>query len=62
MYDDPIVAETRKLRDEYARRFDYDLEAICKDLRKQQAESGRLVVKRKPKRPERDTLKPHGQS
>jgi len=51
MYDDPIVAETRKLRDEYAQRFNYDLDAICRDLQEQQAQSDRTVVKRSPKRP-----------
>ena len=51
MYDDPIVAEVRRLRDEYARRFDYDLEAICRDLREQEKHGGRRVVRREPKRP-----------
>ena len=51
MYDDPIVAETRKLRDEYAQRFNYDLDAICRDLQEQQARGDRIVVKRSPKRP-----------
>lgn len=51
MYDDPIVADIRRLRDEYAQRFGYDLEAICRDLREQQLRSGRRVVKRQPKRP-----------
>jgi len=51
MYDDPIVAEIRRFRDEYARRFGYDLEAICRDLREQQQRSGRRVVRRQPKRP-----------
>ena len=51
MYDDPIVAETRKLRDEYAQRFNYDLDAICRDLQEQQAQSDRVVVKRSPRRP-----------
>lgn len=51
MYDDPIVAETRKLRDEYAQRFNYDLDAICRDLQEQQAQSDRIVVKRSPRRP-----------
>jgi hypothetical protein len=49
--DDPIVAEVRKARDEYARRFDYDLDAICKDLQQRQAQSGRKVVSFPPKRP-----------
>ena len=51
MYDDPIVAETRKLRDEYAQRFNYDLDATCRDLQQQQARGDRAVVKRSPKRP-----------
>jgi hypothetical protein len=51
MYDDPIVAEMRRLRDEYARRFDYDLDAICNDLHEQQSRGGRLVVHRTPRRP-----------
>ena len=32
MWTDPIVAETRSLRDEYARQFDYDADAIFEDL------------------------------
>jgi hypothetical protein len=51
MYDDPIVADIRRLRDEYARCFGYDLEAICRDLREQQQRGGRRVVRRQPKRP-----------
>ena len=51
MIDDPIVAEVRKARDEYARRFNYDLDAICKDLQQKQAQSGRKVVSFPPKRP-----------
>ncbi len=51
MIDDLIVAEVRKARDEYARRFDYDLDAICKDLQQRQAQSGRKVVSFPPKRP-----------
>ncbi len=30
---DPIVQEVRAIRDEYARRFDYDLDAIFEDLK-----------------------------
>ncbi len=51
MIDDPIVAEVRKARDEYARRFNYDLDAICKDLQQKQAQSGRKVVSFPPRRP-----------
>jgi len=49
--DDPSVAEVRKARDEYARRFNYDLDAICKDLQERQSQSGRNVVSFPPKRP-----------
>lgn len=51
MYNDPIVAEIRRLRDEYAKQFGYDLDAICKDLREQQQRGGRRVVRRQPRRP-----------
>jgi len=32
MWQDPIVAETRALRDEYARQFNYDINGIFEDL------------------------------
>jgi hypothetical protein len=47
---DPILEEIWKARDEHARRFNYDLKAICADLRKIEKQSGRRVVVRKPKR------------
>ena len=34
---DPIIEEVRKHRDEHARRFNYDLDMICKDLRSRHA-------------------------
>ena len=51
MIDDPIVAEVRKARDEYARRFNYNVDAICKDLQKKQLQSGRKLVALPPRRP-----------
>jgi hypothetical protein len=44
MPPDPILAEIRKQREAYAARWNYDLVAICADLRKRQAECGRKVV------------------
>ncbi len=41
---DPIVEEVRRVRDEYARQFNYNLDAICDDLRKKQNQEGRKVV------------------
>ena len=51
MIDDPIVDEVRKIRDEYARSFNYDLDAICRDLQQKQMQSGRKLVSFPPKRP-----------
>jgi hypothetical protein len=51
MIEDPIVDEVRKARDELARRFNYDLDALCADLQQKQAQSGRKVVSFPPKRP-----------
>ncbi len=49
MKDDPIVAEVREAREEYAARFGFDVKAICRDLRKRQDEDGRNVVQLKPR-------------
>jgi hypothetical protein len=50
MYQDAIVEEIHRIREEYSRSFNHDLKAIFADLQKQQAESGREVVSlsRKP--------------
>ena len=48
--NDPIVEEIRKYREQYAAKFNYDLAAICKDLRERQATCGREVVSRAPRR------------
>jgi hypothetical protein len=50
MIDDPIVAEVRQARENYARQFGYDLRAIGRDLQQKQAASGRKVVALPPKR------------
>lgn len=52
MIKDPIVEEVRKVRDEYAKKFNYDLDAICRDLQKKQGQPGKKVVSFPPKRPE----------
>jgi hypothetical protein len=48
---DPIVEEVRKHRDEYARQFHGDLDAMIADLRKIQATCGHRVVRRPAKMP-----------
>ncbi len=50
--NDPIVQEVRRARDEHARKFNYDLAAICADLRNIQSTCGHKVV-RLPSRPAR---------
>lgn len=50
MWTDEIVEEIHRVREEYAKSFNYDLDAIFADLRKKETESGREVVNllRKP--------------
>jgi hypothetical protein len=50
MLQDEIVEQIHKIREEYAKSFNYDLDAIFADLQKKQGESGREVVKLSPKR------------
>ena len=45
MKDDPIVAEVRAIRDELAAQCGYDLKEIFRQLRQQQASSGRQYVR-----------------
>jgi len=51
MWRDPVVEEIHRVRDEQAKRFGYDLHAICEDIRKKQAMSGQKVVSRPPRKP-----------
>ena len=52
MNDDPIVANVRKVRDELAAAFGYDVQAIFADLRRREASLGdRLVKQPEAKRP-----------
>ena len=44
MCNDPIVEEIRRIRQGYAKQFDYDVRAIAEDLRKrEQQHPDRLV-------------------
>ena len=51
MWKDPIVEETRKLREEYASRFKHDADAIFEDICKRQRESGKNFVSFPPRKP-----------
>lgn len=50
MCKDKVLEEIYKIREEHARAFNYDLEAICDDLRQKQAESGRQIISQPLKR------------
>ena len=54
MWEDPIVKETRELRDQYAAKLKYDANAIFKDILKRQEKSDR---KRMVLSSEKTTLK-----
>ncbi len=51
MWIDIIVEETRKIREEHAAKFNFDLKAIYEDLKNQEKESDREVVALSPKEP-----------
>lgn len=61
MWSDPIADEVRRHRHEHAKQFDYDLKAICRDLRKQQAQAesaGKKVVNLEARRREAEESSP----
>ena len=51
MWVDTIVEETRKAREEYAAKFEYDIEAIVADVKEKEKQSNRAVVSLLPKPP-----------
>lgn len=51
MRDDPIVQETRKIRESYAAEHNHDIDAIFQDILKRQAQTDRKVVSRPPRKP-----------
>ena len=42
--NDPIVDEVRRVRDAHAARFNYDLDAIFRDIKEREQKSGRKFV------------------
>ena len=44
MWEDPVVAEVHRVREELAARFDFDVAAMFADIRKRQAALGSRVV------------------
>jgi hypothetical protein len=50
MRKDPIVEEVRRVREQHAAKFGYDLDAIVRDLRKNEKSGDWKYVRRLPKR------------
>ena len=46
MWEDPIVAEVRRVREELSARFNHDVHAVFTDLRKRQIAVGDRLVRR----------------
>jgi hypothetical protein len=49
MKDDPIVDEVRKAGEAYFAQFNFDLRAICEDLRRQSVDRGAHPVSLPPR-------------
>ena len=50
MYRDEIVEEVRRIKEEHAAEYDYDIRAMFRALREKQRKSGRKVASRAPRR------------
>jgi hypothetical protein len=44
MWKDEVLEEIYRIREEHAKSFNYDLQAICNDLRKKQSTSSRQII------------------
>ena len=59
--NDPIVDEVRRVRDAHAAMFNYDLDAIFRDIKEQEKMSGLKFVSYPPRRTEPNkALQPTG--
>jgi len=51
MWRDPVVNETRELREKYASKFNHNLDSIFEDIRERQKKSGRKRASFSPHKP-----------
>jgi hypothetical protein len=51
MWKDPIVTETRQLREQYASQFAHNADAIFQDILRRQSLPGKRLVSFQPRRP-----------
>jgi hypothetical protein len=61
--NDPIVDEVRRIRDAHAARFNYDLDAIFRDIKEREKNSGWKFVEGVARQPSpNEALQPTGAS
>ena len=58
MRRDPIVEETRKLREEYAAKFGHDRDAIFDDVKRRQSMKGKRLVSFPPRKVKSNPVSP----
>lgn len=51
MWKDPIVSETRELREQYASQFNHDIDAIFEDIQRRQQAQGKKLASFPPRKP-----------
>lgn len=59
MWKDEVLEEIHKFREEYAKSFNYDIQAIFDDLRQKQAASGRRIISTPLKQPSQNRTYKH---
>jgi fibrillarin-like rRNA methylase len=55
MWKDPVVEETRKLREQYASKFNHNVDAIYEDIQQRQAQSVKKPVSLPSRKPSKST-------
>ena len=51
MWKDPVVTETRSLREQYANQFGHNADAIFQDILRRQATSGKKLISFEHRKP-----------
>jgi len=55
--NDPIIDEVRRVRDEHAARFNYDLDAIFRDIKQREQASGLVFIQGVARQPAPNTVR-----
>jgi hypothetical protein len=58
--NDPIVDEVRRIRDAHAARFNYDLDAIFRDIKEREKKSGLVFIDGVARQPVPNQTPPSG--